>query len=1043
MSYVVYHLHTEQSLLDSCTNYKLYVDRAKELGQTAICFSEHGNIFNWVAKKLYCDENNIKYMHGVEVYLTERLYFIEQGEEKKVRDNYHTVLIAKNYEGVKEINKLINLSTQPDHFYYKPRITFDEFFAISDNVIKISACLASPLNKLRDTSNHRILNKLLKAYDYFEVQAHNMQEQKEYNKFLIEQSKLFGTPLIAGTDTHSIDNYKAECRTILQLAKEIEFQGEDTCDLTYKTRSELQDMFTQQGILSACEIESAIENTLKMAETVDSFELDMEFKYPVLYDNEEEVLWQTLRKKYKEKIDNNIIDKSKSELYANQIKEEMRVFKKIGMVGFILFMSEMVTWCRDNGIPVGFCRGSVGGSVVCYIADIIDVNPIKWGTVFSRFCNEDRTEIGDIDIDFSPDQRESVYKYIIDRFGYKNTAYILASGTVSEKGTIDEIGRALSFLWNKKNSDYTNNPWNLMTMKQIKDEFESDPEGTRQRYPELFYYYDGIKDTVVSQSVHPAGIIASPIDLIENYCCFNSGDKNIISINMEECHEISLVKYDILGLKNVQVIRNTCEYANIPYPLSHEIDWNDQKVWSDIVTSPIGIFQFESDFAFKSLQKMQPKNIYDMSLVNASVRPSGVSYRERLLVREKNIHDSEQINELLKDNNGWLVYQEDTIKFLQEICGLSGSEADNVRRAIGRKQRDRLEEAMPSILEGYCEKSTQPREIAEEEVKHFLQVIEDSSNYQFGYNHSLGYTMISYTCGMLRYYYPLEFTTALLNNANDDADLKSGTELAKQKGIQLYSPKFRKSNVGYVFDKETNSIYKGIDSIKHLNVSVAQHLYDLRKAKFDNFIDLLYHLKENSTINSRQLEILVKLDYFTEFGDIGYLLRVIELFNKYYKCKTLKKADVQHIIDLVKPCITKETEKTFSGVDNYKLLTLLCENLPQDIKTTIAEKVSFQIEYLGYADLIDEQADNITYVVEKIEKNQWGNTFVSLYHLQTGDRQQVKVKKDWYNEYPCEKGHIIHAVFDAKEKWRKDIETNKMQRTGEYEKILKLYSILN
>ena len=244
-NYVCYHLHTELSLLDSCTNFKLYVDKAKELGQTAICFTEHSNIYNWIEKKMYCEEHGIKYLHGVECYLTEKLFHIneETGEKSKVRDNYHTILIAKNYAGFQELNTLVDLSTQEDHFYYKPRLTFDEFTNISDNIIKISACLASPLNKLRDES-------LIKYYDYLEIQPHvNSNDQKEYNRWLYEMSKKHNKPLIAGTDTHNIYKYKAECRSILQKAKRIIFTNEDEFDLTYKSYDELVAMFEQQNSL--------------------------------------------------------------------------------------------------------------------------------------------------------------------------------------------------------------------------------------------------------------------------------------------------------------------------------------------------------------------------------------------------------------------------------------------------------------------------------------------------------------------------------------------------------------------------------------------------------------------------------------------------------------------------------------------------------------------------------------------------------------------------------------------------------------------------
>ena len=254
-NYVVYHLHTEDSLLDSCTNYKLYVDRAKELEQKAIAFTEHGNIYNWIEKKMYCDENNIKYIHGIECYLTETL-------NEKIRDNYHTILLAKNYKGVKELNQLFELSTRADHTYYKPRISFDEFFHLSSNIVKISACLASPLNKMKDKMSTNVYNKLCQTYDYFEIQPHiNSQEQKDYNKLLYKLSKKYNKPLIMGTDTHSLNNYKAECRSILQLAKRIEFSNEDTFDLTYKSYDELVELCKQQNCFPIEIYLEAIENT--------------------------------------------------------------------------------------------------------------------------------------------------------------------------------------------------------------------------------------------------------------------------------------------------------------------------------------------------------------------------------------------------------------------------------------------------------------------------------------------------------------------------------------------------------------------------------------------------------------------------------------------------------------------------------------------------------------------------------------------------------------------------------------------------------------
>ena len=1043
-NYVVYHLHTEQSLLDSCTNYKDYVDKAKELGQTAIAFTEHGSIDNWVEKKMYCDANGIKYIHGVECYLTEQL-------EPKVRDNYHTILLAKNYEGVKEINRLCYIASQPDHFYYKPRLSFDEFCNISDNVIKISACLASPLNELRKNHLDKTtspFHKLILHYNYLEIQPHNFLEQIEFNNFLIDASKRFNIPLVAGTDTHSINQYKAECRTMLQYSKNIDFLNEDTFDLTYKSYDELYAMFEAQGIdMNVCL--DAINNTNVMADSVKDFELDTSFKYPILYgEQDEQILLETLRKKYNEKAKAGIIDIAKAKEYGDKVKEELSVFHKVGMSGFMLFMSEMITWCWEHNIPIGYCRGSVGGSEVAYLADITDVDPVVWHTMFSRFCNEHRKEIGDIDIDVSPDQRGLVYDYIINRFGVENTGYILANGTLQSKGAIDDICRALRHKAEKEGYEC---PYTLKVADQIKKEFEENETKAREDYPEVFYYYDGMLGCIISRSQHPAGIVASPINLIDNYGGFINADGQVVlPINMEEIHEINLVKYDILGLQNVQIIRDTCELAGIPYPKSTNINWNDENVWADIVTSPVGIFQFESDYAFKCLQNFEPHMINHMSLVNAAIRPSGESYRDRLFNHETNTNPSEQIDELLKDNNGFLVFQEDVIKFLQDICGLSGSDADNVRRAIGRKQIDRLQAALPEILEGYCNKSDKPREIAEQEAKTFLQIIEDSSNYMFGYNHSTGYSMIGYTCAMLRYYYPLEFITAFLNNARTEDDINKGTKFAKDKGFIIKAPKFGYAQNIYSCDKTNNTIYKGLGSIKSMQSIAADIMQQIYEQHPKTFLDILYLCEEvkidGKRINSKSLEMLIDIGFFSEYDNVANIKQVQHWFNEFGKCKTIKKEKVaEWLIDIIRPNAERETEKQFSKLNNRQIIEDIIALIPkhdEDIRLLIMR----QIEHLGYIDVGSVNVPIDEYLVQDVHTDKYNRVWTTLYHIASNQSFQYKCDKKWYDKIPCIKNDMLKVAFRTKEKMVHVGEDkngkNLYAPTGEYENIIKCYQIL-
>ena len=1083
---------------------------------------------------MYANSKGLKYLHGVEMYLTAAL-------EPKQRDNYHTILIAKNFEGVKEINTLVDLSTQSDHMYYKPRITFDEFFNISDNVIKISACLASPLSKYpnfigklvdekiaeleknKETEANRlytelnseaarnqlieditiihntsyemyveqcieksnnafdlqieeakselenakiVYDKLMKTYDYYEIQPHvKSMDQIRYNKMLYEASKKYNKPLIAGTDTHSIDSYKAECRSILQKAKHIEFSNEDEFDLTYKSYDELVDMFRQQGSLPMDVVLEAIENTNRMADSVTDYELDTAFKYPILYNNEEEVFVERIYRMYHEKLDKGIIQPDPR--YEENIKEELRVFKKIGMVGFMLFMSELVCWCWDNGIPIGFCRGSVGGSTIAYLTDIIDVNPVVWNTVFSRFANEDRKEIGDIDLDIAPSQRHLVYEHIIEKFGADKTAYVLAIGTISDKGTIDEIGRALNMplgdvkqvkaqysLFTDGITDcndkikkiesidgYENNEKCLKDLEELRSKLEYNEKSLKdlkeRQYPKLFYYFDGLVGTAISQSMHPAGIIVSPVTLPDNYGTFWSKDgKRILSINMEEIHEVSLVKYDLLGLKNIEIIKDTCELAHIPYPKSHTVNWNDEKVWAHIADSPVGIFQFESKFAYDSMKKFECHCVNDLSLVNASIRPSGESYRDRLLAHEPNKNPSELIDKLLEGNHGYLVFQEDVIAFLQKICGMSGSDADNTRRAIARKQIDRLQKALPQILEGYCKMSDKPRAVSEEEAKTFLQIIEDASSYMFGFNHSTGYSMIGYMCAYLRYYYPKEFITAYLNNANNEDDIMLGTELAKQLGITIHSIKFRHSTAKYSCDKD--GIYKGIASVKFLNEDAANDLYSIKDEKFNTFIDLLVRISDLK-VDSRKLEILIKLDFFEEFGGIRYLLTCSDLFSKYYGKKQMKKDKALEYgldFDVLRECSGKETQKTFMELDSAKLLNKLLQDIPNE-KTDMRTKIAYQIENLGYVDIVDKKLAG--YCVA-LDLNVDYSPRLKLYALANGNTIPVKISKKIFKQNPIRRGDIVKVTNQYKKQKMKKVD-GEWQETDEQEWWVSEYQI--
>ena len=541
MSYTCYHLHSDLSLLDSCSKFSEYVDLAKQQGMKAIGTTEHGIPRSWVEKKITCDNAGIKLILGVEIYITMSL-------DENIRDNYHTVLLARNEDGIHELNELIELSTRPDHFYYNNRITAEEFLSISPNIIKISACLASPLARL-DPSDPMYL-RLARHYDFLEVQHHNVPDQVAYNKRLMQLSRQLNKPLIAGTDTHSASEYKAKCREILMEYKEQHYPGEDGFDLVWKTEDELIEAFEKQGALPRSAFMEAIANTNVMADMVEDFKLDKSPKYPILYGSaeaDEKKLTEVTYLMLAEKISSGIIPESQADTFYNDCAEELEAFHQTNMSGFMLSMSEIISWCRNSGIPIGPCRGSVGGSRVAYVTDIIDMNPVTYNTVFSRFCNSARVELGDIDCDCIDTDRPKIFEHIVNKFGEKYCARVAAYGTIADLSFIDDCGGGLAIIWEREHHPEkfrengrmdkvkyefdAKNPYNPKKLLAIKKEYREDPDATMMKYPDLFYYYDGMAGTRISQSVHPAGMVISCETLDDHWGVFNKdGSVNIFPV---------------------------------------------------------------------------------------------------------------------------------------------------------------------------------------------------------------------------------------------------------------------------------------------------------------------------------------------------------------------------------------------------------------------------------------------------------------------------------------------------------------------------------
>ena len=1104
-NYTVYHLHDDTSNVngyaDSCSNFKEYIKLAKKQKMKSIAFSNHGGIFDWIKKKQECDKVDIKYIHGVELYLCYKLEDDDRGS--------HIGLYARNWEGVLELNTLMSKATSKGvledksdrHMYYNPRISLEELMNTTNNIIVTTACLLSPLNRWTSKKNENkeafelLLDwlKVNKHRCFLEIQYHNMTSQIEYNRKIHFISLKTGIPLIAGTDTHSSSKYKSECRKILQIYKDSFYGEEDECDLVWKTYDELVEAFKIQNSLSSDIYMQAIENTNVLSDMVEDFKLDNAFKYPTLYGDNVSEQWKNLIYKCLEDKKNigalDLINYTLND-YKLKIKEEFKVMSKLGMESFMIFMSELLNWCKDNNIPYGTGRGSVCGSMIAYITDITDVDPLVWKTVFSRFCNEDRISLGDIDVDFAPEDREKVYQYIIQRFTPEKTAYISAFSTLQDRGCVDVLAGGLGYddLDKVKNikdqfdeyldkyskviqeevniedlveegilDSFTINFDNhKVYMSRINnDEAKKKAEKFKQLYKiliddnqDLFYYLKGLKGTIVAKGTHPSGMIGSPITLADNIGLFyKDGDKNMpVSVcSMKAVDSLNYVKFDILGLKTVGIIKDACKYAGIPYPKSYKLNWNDNKVWDNMTTSQEGVFQFEGDYAFGLLKDFNAHSINHMSMVNAALRPSGKSYRDRLIAGEINKNPSKEIDRLLLENNGYLIFQEDTTKFLSDICGFSGSLADTTRRAIGKKDEELLKQQLPLILEGYCNHSKKDRSIAEEEVKQFVQIISDSSEYQFGFNHSTAYSMNGYECVYLRTYYNIEFIAAYLNRAENKEDTNNGINLATQYNISIHPIKFGKSLSEYTIDRENNAIYKGIYSIKFCNSQIADELMELSKNKYNSFVDLLEDINSKTSVDARQLKILTGLNFFSDFGNNKYLLNIIKIYDSLYKKKQINKDKLETLglnEYLMKKYSNKETEKLYKELDTKGLVSELCSKL-ENKAMSIIEHIKFEIEYLEYTTYMNPKVNEKYYVVLDFKTYKNPTTpYLVLRNIKTGEEMKTKITSGKiFKENPFGRYSIL-KIYNFRDSFKKKKVGDEWVSTLELEQILTGYEVV-
>ena len=1004
----------------------------------ALGFSEHGSLFEWWHKKTAIEAAGMKYLHGIEAYLTESL-------DEKVRDNYHCVLYARNYDGFLELNRIVSKSfnRKDNHFYYVPRISFEELFSLSDNILITTACVGGVFGKGGEETQDKFLSflKANKHRCFFEIGHHIDEKQVLYNRKLVELSDETGIPLIAGTDTHVLDARHEQGRSILQASKNIVFDGEDRWDLKFKTYDELVEAYRLQNAIPAERYMQAIENTNVFADMIEPFTVDCGTKYPHIYDNPTETFVQ--------KIENAIqthpyaLKNHSEEEIRSVVEKELEVYKATKSIDFMLLQTYLREWEKQNGIQSGYGRGSVSGSFIAYLLGITQMDSLKFNLNFFRFMNPSRVTNADIDTDYAGADRDRVKEFLLkEKMGLPDirSAEIITFNTIATKGAVRDVCRAL--YKDRQDIDY------MKLSDEISKGLDENEEAMRKKYPEVFKYADIVSGTIVSVGTHPSGVLISdlPIDETIGLCSLSTSDYPVSMINMKELDDQMYVKLDILGLDNLGVINDTCKILGIERLTPDNVDLEDMEVWKSIRNDTTLIFQWESNSAQAYLKQfMSDKTLaiakeripgFSMlkwlSFGNGLIRPACASFRDSVAKGEFYDNGFDALNEFLAPEAGRIAMQETIMQFLVKFCGYSEAESDNVRRGIAKKKG--TETLLPEIEKrfiDYCSANYgMTVEECESVIKPFLQVILDASAYAFSWNHSDSYSAVGYICGYLRYYHPLEFLTAALNIFGDDFDKTTEiTKYASRVGVKITLPKWGFSKGDYFFDAENKVIAKGLSSVKYMSANAAEELYDIARSKeHKRFIDVLYDLDENSSLNTRQLDILIKIDFFSEFGNQRELMRIAELFYNTFNKGNAKKINKEKVDGTpLEPYVKKYSvgvTKSGGEAKSYTLLdvrSILCE-LEDYIKTLRMEDLSDMLkvrnfqDVMGYAGYVSGKEEdrrklyitNVFPLHRKKDGKQFGYSILTK-SIGSGKEARFTVFNALYNLDPIHKDDIIYC----------------------------------
>lgn len=593
-----------------------------------------------------------------------------------------------------------------------------------------------------------------------------------------------------------------------------------------------------------------------------------------------------------------------------------------------------------------------------------------------------KTGYKQVDVDYAEADRDKLLNFLLeDKLNLPNvqTAHIITFNTIALKGAIKDIGRGLGM----SIEETTEISEAVYDVADDENRITTIGQEWRDKYPQLFKYVDAVIGTIVSIGSHPSGILVTDREIDDEICsCYLKDNPYPVScLNMKELDSLNYVKFDCLGLDNVDIINTTCKLAGIDRVSAKTVDIEDDNVWRSIQNDTDLIFQVSGNFGSKTIGKIfspqSMRNIFGrlknftrmdlFSFTNALLRPCGKSVYEDATNGIAHITGVKEVDDTFESELGYPLFQETQMEFVMKFCGYSFLDADHLRKVIGKKIGTRDE--LPIIEKAFYEHGKKDLNLTDEQaqavIQPFLRCILDATRYSFCRIHAYSYSYIGYICAYLRYYYPLEYLTACLNVwQTKEEKTRECMEYAKKVGVRVEEPVFGHGQSSYSFDKTTKTVYKGMKSIKFLNEACSEYLYSLRNNHYDSFTDLLYQIANDKVSNARQLDVLIRLDFFRNFGNSNEITKIIQMF-RYFKNGTaasMKKEKVENnnVVSSIISRHSKETAKTFTKLDTPAILNE-CEDY---IKSqhfpdfSIKEKALSQKELLGYINMYTgENAD--------------------------------------------------------------------------------------